>query len=61
MALTTDPHAMTMALFHLVCAALLAFMLCSWLLWFAVILAARRFRGEVKAAEGVSRSEIVEP
>ena len=54
----SDPTALTAALFHLVCAALFAFALCSWLLWFAVLLAMRRFRGAVKCAEGVPRSGI---
>lgn len=55
---TSDPSAMTAALFHLACATLLAFVLCSWILWLTVLLAMRRFRGAVKCAEGVPRSGI---
>lgn len=58
MALTSDPSALTAALFHLACAAAAAAVLCSSLVVFLAILATRKFRGAVNDAEGVLRSKI---
>lgn len=61
MALTTEANALTAALFHLICAAMAAFSICSWVLFFAVLHATRKFRGAVKDGAAELRSNLEHP